>query len=231
MSRSSPCLVGLVLLVVTAPLLAATACPPDAARVGALCVDRWEASVWAVPPSEDALLARMRTGTTTADELLAAGAVQVGCGGPVFRLTPARSLRDRVFVAQALPGVLPSTCITWDEAARACAAVGKRLPSIAEWQEAAAGTPRGPQDDERSDCNMAGPPFAMVPTGSRARCVSATGVYDMPGNVEEWVHMGPLAPDARIRTGRNWYAGAVDVQFWTTRPLSPTTGFRCVRAS
>ncbi|HEV7733530.1 MAG TPA: SUMF1/EgtB/PvdO family nonheme iron enzyme [Candidatus Binatia bacterium] len=231
MSRSSACLVGLVLLGVVTPALAAPECPPDAARVGELCVDRYEASVWAIPPTEDALLARMRAGTTTADELHAAGAVQIGCGGRVFGLTPAATVRDRVFVAQSLAGVLPSTCITWDEAARACATVGKRLPSIMEWQAAAAGTPRGMQDDERSDCNLSGPPFAMVPTGSRARCVSSAGVYDMPGNVEEWVHLSPLAPDARVRTGRNWYAGAVDVQFWTTRPLSPTTGFRCVRQS
>ena len=85
------------------------------------------------------------------------------------------------------PVVTPSSFITWFQAQQACANAGKRLLTNAEWQMAAAGTPDPGTDDETTDCNVSGPPFAKTPTGSRSKCKSNYEVFDMVGNVWEWV--------------------------------------------
>jgi len=69
---------------------------------------------------------------------------------------------------------------------------GKRLLRNGEWQRAAAGTPDPGTDNGTTDCATGGEGgssgfFIAVNTGSRANCKSAWGVFDMVGNVEEWV--------------------------------------------
>ena len=88
--------------------------------------------------------------------------------------------------AVSVKGVLPTACTTWFQANQACALSGKRLLRNAEWQRAAAGTPDPGTDDGTSDCNIAtaGHP---VDTGSRSKCTSNWGVFDLVGNVDEWV--------------------------------------------
>ncbi|MCI0454842.1 MAG: SUMF1/EgtB/PvdO family nonheme iron enzyme, partial [Candidatus Dadabacteria bacterium] len=76
---------------------------------------------------------------------------------------------------------------TWFQAQQACLNVGKRLPTNAEWQGAAAGTPDPGTDNEMTDCNIGGPPFDVTATGSRSNCVSNFGAFDMVGNLFEWV--------------------------------------------
>jgi formylglycine-generating enzyme required for sulfatase activity len=68
--------------------------------------------------------------------------------------------------------------MTWFQAAAAARNAGKRLPTNAEWQAAALGTPE-------NLCNTSGNDFA--PTGTTAGCVSHVGAFDMVGNVWEWV--------------------------------------------
>ena len=88
----------------------------------------------------------------------------------------------KIFAA-SVPGVIPSASLTWFQAQQACLSVGKRLPTNAEWQGAAAGTPdTGDADDHVTTCNTDGGPRDYVPTGSRKHCVSNFGVYDMVGN-------------------------------------------------
>jgi formylglycine-generating enzyme required for sulfatase activity len=88
--------------------------------------------------------------------------------------------------ALSIPGVQPSACITWFQANQACLLSGKRLLTNREWQGAAASTPDHGTDNGTTDCNFGhtGTPSA---TGSRANCKSAWGVFDMVGNVDEWV--------------------------------------------
>jgi formylglycine-generating enzyme required for sulfatase activity len=84
---------------------------------------------------------------------------------------------------------MPSSYITWFQAQQACFSVGKRLPTNAEWQGAAAGTPTSYEpgvDDGSNDCNTSTADRA-VPTGSRQNCVSSYGLFDMVGNMLEWV--------------------------------------------
>lgn len=80
--------------------------------------------------------------------------------------------------AVSIPGVTPSVWVTWFQAAAAARNAGKRLPTNAEWQAAALGTPDG------APCVVsAGGPG---PTGTPG-CVSDVGAFDMVGNLWEWV--------------------------------------------
>src|SRR4029434_1800862 len=73
----------------------------------------------------------------------------------------------------------------WFQAQEACANSGKRLPTSAEWQGRANGTPDPGPDDGATDCNTA--TGTVDRTGARSACVSARGAFDMVGNLEEWV--------------------------------------------
>src|SRR5262249_40181911 len=87
--------------------------------------------------------------------------------------------------AVSLPGVPPSACITWFQANQACLLSGKRLLTSREWQGAAAGTPDPGTDNLTTDSAVNSP--GPVNTGSRTSCKSSWGVFDMVGNVHEWV--------------------------------------------
>jgi formylglycine-generating enzyme required for sulfatase activity len=130
----------------------------------------------------------VRAGNVTLTQLLAAGATQYGAVEDDYGAgCPDTGNGCKAFYAVSIPGVLPSTDITWFQAAAACRNSGKRLPTNQEWQMAALGTPdKGGADDGLHRCNVS---FAgtTVPTGSRAKCVSDTGVFDLIGNTEEWV--------------------------------------------
>src|SRR5262249_48608489 len=76
----------------------------------------------------------------------------------------------------------PSSFANWFQAAAAARNSGKRLPSNAEWQVAALGTP----DGSVGICNVGGGPD-LAPTGSRPGCVSDVGAFDMVGNIFEFV--------------------------------------------
>src|SRR6185503_1271999 len=90
-------------------------------RVGPLCVDKYEASVWSNPRG---------TGT------------QYPQSDPRFPATfPVNGNWTEPLYAVSKPGVYPARFLTWFQAQQACALSGKRLLTNAEWQMAAAGTP------------------------------------------------------------------------------------------
>jgi formylglycine-generating enzyme required for sulfatase activity len=181
----------------------AAKCPPDSVQVGPVCVDTYEASVWqiAVTKANKALINSVKRGNATLANLTAGGATQLGCTGAPFNQTAypgnfpntgqwtpvlGSSPPSPGVYAVSIPGVLPSTCITWFQAAQACRVSGKRLATNLEWQDAAAGTPDPGTDNGTTDCNIsaAGNP---VNTGSRSNCKSSWGAFDMVGNPDEWV--------------------------------------------
>ena len=166
-------------------------CAADAVVSGAGCMDKYEASVWRVPNPTTLnkfLVGRIRGGKATAADLAAGGAKQLG----VFTTNDyppcgANGNCADVF-AVSIPGVLPSANITWFQAEEACANSGKRLPTSAEWQVAAHGSPDPGPDNGTTDCNtVSNVPTLTTPTGSRSGCVSTRGAFDMVGNVAEWV--------------------------------------------
>ena len=168
-------------------------CAPDAVVSGSVCIDKYEASVWRVEDPTGVnltLVTRIQQGKATLDDLLLA-ARQLGtlddytpCADGGQNCDAAN--KNRNIFAVSLAGVLPSAYITWFQAQQACKNSRKRLPTSAEWQAAAAGTPDPGGDDATRDCNTAST-LTHAPTGSREACVSSVGAFDMAGNLSEWV--------------------------------------------
>ena len=243
------------------PTTPVTSCAADGVVAGTVCLDRYEASVWRVPnPSTtNALLVRkIQQGMATLADLTAAGATQLGVAGDDY--TPCthngQNCANDIY-AVSLPAVIPSAFITWFEAQEACANSGKRLPTSAEWQVGANGTPDPGSDDQATDCNTKSDVGTSL-TGSRARCVSARGAFDMVGNLQElvadWVPAPTFCPGwasfsndqmclAGAATDRNfpgalvrggWFesgpgAGPLAVTAFPPFRASIFTGYRCAR--
>jgi hypothetical protein len=166
-------------------------CSPDAVVAGTVCLDRYEASVWRVPNPDTAnagLVARIRLGRASRADLLAGGATQLGVAGSDYApcALNGQNCGNDIF-AVSLASVTPSAFATWFQAQEACANSGKRLPTNAEWQVGANGTPDPGPDDQTADCTTDAQVGQTSDTGSRSRCVSTRGAFDMVGNVSEWV--------------------------------------------
>lgn len=152
--------------------------------------------MWHIPRSNSALLTQVMKGTATFAKLAAAGALQVSpaptCNPSYPDSFPWTGSWSEPLYAVSVAGVRPTTCTTWYQAEQACRLAGKRLITNQEWQAAVAGTPDPPAaDDGSTECNTmtAGGPVA---SGSRSKCVSSWGAFDMIGNVWEWT--GEWAP-------------------------------------
>jgi hypothetical protein len=172
------------------PGIPVTKCGGDAVLAGTVCLDRFEASVWRVPnptTTNASLVRRIQLGRATAADLTARGATQLGTAVDDYApcTDNGQNCANDIY-AVSLPSVLPSALITWFQAQEACANAGKRLPTSAEWQVGANGTPDPGPDNGTTDCNTASGQSAL-PTRARSGCVSAAGAFDMVGNLAEWV--------------------------------------------
>jgi hypothetical protein len=170
-----------------APTVGAEKCAPDSAESGNICIDRYEASVWQTRDAN--LIKKIKKGKVKLADLTAAGALQLGLAlGDLAAAGCPNTGNGCVNVyAVSIPGVTPAGLISWFQAVATARNSGKRLPTNAEWQAAALGTPDSGVDDEATTCNISGPPFAITLTGSRSNCVSDVGASDMVGNLDEMV--------------------------------------------
>src|SRR5262249_8027121 len=116
----------------TAPACQGNGSGDEMVAAGAVCIDKYEVSVWSSPTGGT------QYGASSDNYPVACTDTGQGCkagsAGEIY--------------ARSVPGVTPSGNITYFQAQAALANVGKRLPSNAEWQQAAAGTP------ESTACNI-----------------------------------------------------------------------------
>jgi hypothetical protein len=166
-------------------------CPPDMGLVlGAVCVDRYEASVVERTPD-----------------------------GALVPHVPNQPLEPgHVYVARSLAGVVPQAYVSGAQALVACRQAGKRLCAAVEWRAACGGSdgyafPYGPgrvpgrchdsgvnpmltyhadtaargwgpiELNDPRNIELAG---TIASTGAFAGCVNDFGLYDMVGNLHEW---------------------------------------------
>lgn len=166
----------------------AASCPKDSVPVARLCVDKYEASVWETTNKNT--IRKIRKGRVKDATQLDGVATQRGVGSndDYPCLDNGNNCAD--IYAVSIPGVKPSGNLTWFQAAAACANADKRLLTNQEWTVAAAGTPDPGTDDNSTDCNITDNGFPEndpVRTGSRSKCVSRWGTYNMVGNMWEWI--------------------------------------------
>jgi len=113
--------------------------------------------------------------------------------------------------ALSAEGTLPSSAASWDDASAACARAGFRLCTADEWLRACAGTegrlyPYG-DEYEQGRCNTSERDSDLstkhlAPGGSFERCVSPEGVYDLSGNITEWLETSdPTGTVRELRGG------------------------------
>ncbi len=145
---------------------------------------------------------------------------------------------------------LPVANVTWAEAKKFCGAVGGRLPTEAEWEYAArAGSPQAYYGVPR-EIAWYGDEARGVPHPVRTKAPNAFGLYDMLGNVSEWVLdryynrydpeapatgdvEQPLASNASASARGGFWAGdAASVRVSRRAASEPDTadaiiGFRC----
>lgn len=167
-------------------------CPRDAVLAGRTCIDKFESSLWQIPPTNLAgesnakVITKIRSGTVTLADLTAANAVQVGRfgeGAPTSSVCNAngQDCRDKLY-AVSLPGVFPSNA-SYFQALMACANSLKRLPTTQEWMVAVAGSP---DVGQAGPCNVGDPDHFFRATGSQPLCKSVWGAFDMVGNMGEY---------------------------------------------
>lgn len=93
------------------------------------------------------------------------------------------SIRNLEFGAcqvESRPQTLPWRFITRDQAMQMCARAGKRLPTSEEWYALSLG-----MSSVEESCNISSRKVSEA--GSYESCASPAGVYDLIGNVWEWV--------------------------------------------
>ncbi len=197
---------------------------------------------------------------------MGAGSHRNGCNGQPCMETRNDSETSNVTFDSAnysVPSVIsdfPATNVTWYGAQAYCEAIGRRLPTEAEWERAARGDqgfiyPWGNSwDGNRAATRRLadGTLGSAVSVFSLPLGATVTGVYNLAGNIAEWVSdwydvryyanptasipdpTGPAAGSDKVNRGGSWDTMpffARTVHRRNQPPLDPTAdiGFRCAQ--
>ena len=128
-------------------------------------------------------------------------------------------------------GVVPDSGISWVEANQVCATQGKRLCSEAEWEKTCKGplgwiyTYGDSYDGAKCWTEVSYGDNLPGASGTRTRCTNDYGVFDMSGNVPEWVsdfysaeyysqspYENPTGPEVgsfKLVRGGAWFEGGL----------------------
>jgi formylglycine-generating enzyme required for sulfatase activity len=184
--------------------------------------------------------------------------VSVGEYAKFLEATSLEAPHDWTIMNQPQHEKRPVVNIDWADAATYCKWVGKRLPTEAEWEKAARGTdgriyPWGNEPPTRLRASFVKEKWneyaAFAPVGTLEDGKSPYGIYDMAGNVWEWVSdwygrdyykngplqnpKGPSSGEFKvIRGGSSYYE--VDLRSASRLFNSPSHpsiyyGFRCAK--
>ena len=136
----------------------------------------------------------------------------------------------------------PVTDVSWTEASAFCASVGKRLPTIFEWEKAARNGLAATSEGVMMPWGYVRPGTATnrlanfgssgsAPVDAYPFGISTWGAYNMAGNVKEWT-ANPLQNGYGV-TGGSWEDPIYLYPAYGALPAtasSPSLGFRCARS-
>lgn len=174
------------------------------------------------------------------------------CTEAHYRDGTCRAWNGKTFVPVRIPASarnddFPVVCVTWRQARQYCRAKGMELPTEAQWEYAARAESTAPERGLAAHGAVFGK-TAPMPVGSGSP--NGWGLYDMLGNVWEWVSDfydpaaygysseenpgGPNAGFYRVIRGGGWYSTGnrqtvYDRQWYSPGYSEVSIGFRCVR--
>lgn len=180
--------------------------------------------------------------------------VAVNLSGRTFMINAFEASRGSNDDAVSAFDKAPYNKASWYTAKRACEAAGKRLCTVEEWVSACQGKPAVDDDNngQFGDDLIEGNEFSysdfyeqgvcndtqddktgkLAFTGSFSRCATPSGIFDMNGNVQEWV--GATEAEAML-IGGQFYAKEKASCFQKNDTFGPgyankATGFRCCQS-
>ncbi len=152
----------------------------------------------------------------------------------------------------------PITYVTWYGAQEYCSTINRRLPTEAEWERAARGPenriyPWGMTFDTARAASSVDEQIGTVPVNAYPNGLSPYNIYNMAGNVSEWVYdwyqpdyytqqinnpvpnpNGPISGLERVHRGGSWdtaplFLRTVHRLSWPPNSGSASIGFRCAK--